>query len=301
MVQRIVDGDTIEVLRDGEAVTVRLLNVDTPETKHPLRAVECLGPEAADFLAGQLPVGSEVVLRYDEDPVDRYGRDLAGVVKDDVLVNAEIARAGLGVPVLFEPNERFYDEVAEAFEEARSQGRGVFDPSQECTFASRSEGLADRVAEVQRVADTDVQQSEAPAEAAVEEATVLLALINEVDPGTLGAAGMSAQQLADLRSTTEDMRSRAEDLHYSAVKARQDAQEQERRQEAREAAEKAEAERQVTRQPAPAQPAPHPAQPAPRPGAGYTGCRAYVGGAYVDDQGRRYTPIDCQTRLPLVP
>lgn len=346
VVQRIVDGDTIEVLRDGEAVTVRLLNVDTPETKHPLRAVECLGPEATDFLAGQLPVGSEVVLRYDEDRVDRYGRDLAGVVKDDLLVNAEIARAGLGVPVVFAPNEQFYGEVAEAFEEARSQRRGVFDPAEECTFASRSERLTDRVAEVERIADADVQQAEAPAEAVVEEATALLALIDEVDPGTLGAAGMTAQQLSDQRGITQDLRARAHEVHASAVKARQDAEEKARTQAEVEAAERAETERQAAekaeadrraaeqaeverqaaeraeaerlaeaerqesrqpvpaqpaRPPAPAQPAPQPAEPGPRPGAGYTGCRAYVGGPYIDDQGRAYTPIDCETKVPLVP
>lgn len=53
-------------------------------------------------------------------------------------------------------------------------------------------------------------------------------------------------------------------------------------------------------EPAP-QPVPRPAPPAPGPGAGYTGCRAYVGGPYIDDQGRPYTPIDCETRKPIVP
>jgi endonuclease YncB( thermonuclease family) len=53
--------------------------------------------------------------------------------------------------------------------------------------------------------------------------------------------------------------------------------------------------------PAPQPAAPQPAPPAPGPGAGYTGCRAYIGGPYIDDQGRHYTPIDCQTRQPLVP
>ena len=53
-------------------------------------------------------------------------------------------------------------------------------------------------------------------------------------------------------------------------------------------------------QPAP-KPGPQPAPPAPGPGASYTGCRAYIGGPYIDDQGRHYTPIDCQSRQPLVP
>ncbi|KHF29113.1 hypothetical protein LR68_02105 [Anoxybacillus sp. BCO1] len=31
-VQYVVDGDTIKIKKDGEIVTVRLLNIDTPET-----------------------------------------------------------------------------------------------------------------------------------------------------------------------------------------------------------------------------------------------------------------------------
>ncbi|MGY1665925.1 thermonuclease family protein [Geodermatophilus sp. SYSU D00696] len=47
-------------------------------------------------------------------------------------------------------------------------------------------------------------------------------------------------------------------------------------------------------------PAPQPA-PAPTGGSdGYTGCRAYgPHGTSLDDQGRRYTKIDCVTRLPI--
>src|SRR5579862_9156736 len=40
-VERVIDGDTIVV--DGN-VRVRLIGVDTPETKHPHKPVEPLGP-----------------------------------------------------------------------------------------------------------------------------------------------------------------------------------------------------------------------------------------------------------------
>ncbi|WP_373696021.1 thermonuclease family protein [Actinomycetospora aurantiaca] len=62
-------------------------------------AVECLGPEASAHLASLLAPGDVVTLTYDEDRFDRYGRVLAGVEKGDVLVNAEMARQGLGVAV----------------------------------------------------------------------------------------------------------------------------------------------------------------------------------------------------------
>lgn len=64
-VERVIDGDTIDVRLEGETQRVRLLNVDTPETKHPNEEIECLGPEATEFLEEQLPVGQEIELEFD--------------------------------------------------------------------------------------------------------------------------------------------------------------------------------------------------------------------------------------------
>ncbi|UJH69577.1 thermonuclease family protein [Ornithinimicrobium sp. INDO-MA30-4] len=229
VVERVIDGDTIEVNRDGEIVTVRLLNVDTPETKDPAKAVECLGPEASQFLAEQLPVGSEATLDYDEERFDSYGRELAGVTQDDVLVNAEIARAGLGVPVLFEPNARFYDEVAAAFEEAQEGERGVFSPSEDCTFASRSQALTDSVSDAQSVAATDPMAAEDSAVVLIAEATALLALIDSADPGTLAAAGMPSGELQSYRADAQANLGVAEGLRDDAIIAREDLEEDNRK------------------------------------------------------------------------
>ena len=49
-VVRVIDGDTLVANVSGHEKTIRLLNVDTPETKDPNQAPECLGPEATDFL-----------------------------------------------------------------------------------------------------------------------------------------------------------------------------------------------------------------------------------------------------------
>ena len=57
VVERVVDGDTVDVRLNGAVTRVRLLNVDTPETVDPNRPVQCLGPEASAFLASTLPAG----------------------------------------------------------------------------------------------------------------------------------------------------------------------------------------------------------------------------------------------------
>ena len=133
-VVRVIDGDTIVVRRDGQEETVRLLNIDTPETKHPNKAVQCLGPEATQALETLLRPGDDVVLRYDLERTDKYGRTLAGVFEDEVLVNAEIARLGLGVPVVFDPNRRFYPEVLAAWNEAEGEQAGLHQPDLACSL-----------------------------------------------------------------------------------------------------------------------------------------------------------------------
>src|SRR3990170_7157966 len=44
---RVIDGDTIEVLLEGEAHRVRYVGIDTPETVDPRRPVGCYGREAS--------------------------------------------------------------------------------------------------------------------------------------------------------------------------------------------------------------------------------------------------------------
>ncbi|MGO1883989.1 MAG: thermonuclease family protein [Citricoccus sp.] len=140
-VVRVIDGDTFDARINGEVERVRLLNVDTPETKHPEKSVQCLGPEAADLLEELLAPGDQIDLVYDIERFDRYDRTLAGVYKDDSLVNADLAEAGLGVAVLFEPNDRFYPEVLAAQERAEEAEAGLFDPGLECALPALAEAL----------------------------------------------------------------------------------------------------------------------------------------------------------------
>lgn len=164
---RVVDGDTVDVRRGGDEVRIRLLNVDTPETKRPSKAVQCLGPEATDLLESLLEPGDDVVLRYDEERLDRYDRTLAGVFEDEVLVNAEIARRGLGVPVVFEPNRRFHPEVLAAWNEAEAEGAGLLhEPGLECSLPA----LVD-----------PVTPGDPPAQSEIDERTAVLAAVGTGD------------------------------------------------------------------------------------------------------------------------
>lgn len=170
-VVRIIDGDTIVADVSGSEETVRLLNIDTPETKHPDKPVECLGVEATSYLKSLLSPGDSITLEYDVERLDKYGRTLAGVYKDDSLVNADIAAAGLGVAVLFPPNERFYDEVKAAEAEAQKGGEGLFSPSIKCTVPAQAQKVIDDLDDLEQ-ADPGTSAAAGTALAAVSAAVL---------------------------------------------------------------------------------------------------------------------------------
>jgi micrococcal nuclease len=110
----------------GSVERVRLLGIDTPETKAPGRPVGCYGPEASAHLAELLPVGTVVALARDVEPRDRYGRLLAWVTRepDGLFVNGEIAAGGYARLLVIAPNGARAGEVAAAVADAQRSGRG---------------------------------------------------------------------------------------------------------------------------------------------------------------------------------
>ncbi|MFP6654170.1 MAG: thermonuclease family protein [Myxococcota bacterium] len=121
--ERVVDGDTL-VLEGGHRV--RLIGVDTPETKHPNRSVEPLGPEATKFMQQRVE-GRMVALKFDRERRDRYRRILAFVYIDGQLLNEELVRKGYGRAMLNYPYSRqMKKRLAEAEQEARDAKRGIW-------------------------------------------------------------------------------------------------------------------------------------------------------------------------------
>ena len=98
-VDRVVDGDTIKV-SGGE--TVRLVGIDTPESKKPDAPVEC-GAERAAAAMRALVLGKAVVLRRDptQDAIDRYGRTLAYVDVGARDAGEEMIRGGWAKPYVY--------------------------------------------------------------------------------------------------------------------------------------------------------------------------------------------------------
>jgi micrococcal nuclease len=127
-VREVVDGDTIVVRLRGSDETVRLLGIDTPETKDPRKPVQCFGEEASRRTAELLPVGTAVRLVGDVEDRDRYDRLLAYVYRadDDLFVNLELVRGGHADVLTYPPNVAHTIELTAAVAEARREQRGLW-------------------------------------------------------------------------------------------------------------------------------------------------------------------------------
>jgi micrococcal nuclease len=324
-VVKVVDGDTIDVKYDGEKHRVRLLNINTPESVDPDKPVECLGPEASEWLKKRLPAGTEVRLERDQEKLDRYDRELAAVFVGEDLINAEIARAGLGVPMSVGENTKFLSRVEAAQAEAESAHRGLYATVLDCTLPAQ-------VAQLQAAATQTIGQAPAATAAisefdshAAEIFAVLAtakALLHTLD-GDIGGFPLIAYdgQVSSLRSQVTSVQSRldtAKTTNRTARAARQEQLDTEARLAAEEAARKAaeEAARQAEEAAAAAAaqaaqrssskstgsssrssgsssatrtqaPPPPPSDSGSGGGSGYTGCRSYAPG------GKTWTPIPC--------
>lgn len=124
-VTRVIDGDTIEVEIDGTTYDVRYIGIDTPETVHPDKPVQCFGPEAS-ARNKELVEGQMVGLEKDVSETDRFGRLLRYVWVGDEMVNAALVRDGYAQVSTFPPDVRHQDLFLQLQREAREAGRGLW-------------------------------------------------------------------------------------------------------------------------------------------------------------------------------
>lgn len=141
VVLNVVDGDTIDIRDDVRGrLRVRVLGIDSPETKKPGYTVGCWGPEATEFARTEM-LGRQVALVLDptQDRTDRYGRTLAYLVRaDNWDYSVEAARAGAARSYVYggAPVSRS-SAITAAEREARDAKRGLWGPPCDGETASR--------------------------------------------------------------------------------------------------------------------------------------------------------------------
>lgn len=144
-VVKVIDGDTIIVELNKRREHVRLIGIDTPETRPNRRAelqahdrhvdqktIFQLGNLASTYTRELLPKNSTVFLEFDLNKRDKYQRLLAYAwiqrsnSVSEILANEEILKAGYAYLLTVPPNVKYRDRLASSFAEGRRQKRGLW-------------------------------------------------------------------------------------------------------------------------------------------------------------------------------
>lgn len=127
LVFRVIDGDTVVLKFGGETEMVRLIGVDTPETVHPTKGVECFGPEASAFTKQTLKVKTKVRLLRDVEARDKYQRLLVYLfLPDGTLFNNLLIEQGFARTLAIAPNTAFASQFAASESSARDRRVGLW-------------------------------------------------------------------------------------------------------------------------------------------------------------------------------
>lgn len=111
-----IDGDTIRGVVNGERVKIRLILVDTPETKHPSLGKQPFGEEAKQFTARRISQAKIVEVEFHgTGSKDRYGRYIGHVFVSGQNLNRLLLKNGYA-RVAYAYGKYAYEEIYRAVE-----------------------------------------------------------------------------------------------------------------------------------------------------------------------------------------
>lgn len=109
-VLRAVDGDTLEIDFEGTKEKVRLIGIDTPESVHPDEDRNTEEGKTASEYTASIVEGKSIELEFDVQQRDKYGRLLAYVYVDGIMLNKTLLCDGYAVVSTYPPNVKYVDE-----------------------------------------------------------------------------------------------------------------------------------------------------------------------------------------------
>ena len=139
-VEEVIDGDTIRVrdFQTDEVFRVRYLGIDTPELDGP-DYESCFGSQAKEKNE-DLVLDQKVVLEFDKDKYDRFGRTLAYVYtldelgEKEIFVNQELLEEGYARFYLDKQNTLWQNELVQIALVAHEDFLGLWGSCGEAQF-----------------------------------------------------------------------------------------------------------------------------------------------------------------------
>lgn len=128
-VTRVVSGQTLEVTsidkRSPHPSKVRLVGIDAPDLQQ-----QPWGQAAKQELETTIAAGEPVLLEFDMQDKDAFGRYLAYVWQNGVLLNEKMVKQGYALSVARSPNHKYDRRLERAQAWARLMGQGIWNPAQ---------------------------------------------------------------------------------------------------------------------------------------------------------------------------
>jgi micrococcal nuclease len=139
-VTRIVDGDTLKISYNGQKESVRLIGIDTPESRvnkktkkdakrsgQDIETIIALGKRATAYVESLIKAGDTIIIELDVQEKDWYGRLLGYVyLSNGKMLNEEIVKAGYANVMTVPPNIKYKDKFLKAYKDARERKVGLW-------------------------------------------------------------------------------------------------------------------------------------------------------------------------------
>ena len=140
-VTRVVDGDTLKVFYLGSEESIRLIGIDTPESRvnkktkkdakrsgQDIETIIAMGKRATKYVEGLVKSGDLITIEFDVQERDKYERLLGYVyLSNGKMLNGEIVRAGYANVMTIPPNVKYEDRFLKAYKQAREDKRGLWE------------------------------------------------------------------------------------------------------------------------------------------------------------------------------
>jgi endonuclease YncB( thermonuclease family) len=135
IVLKVLDGDTIQVIINGETKIVRYLGIDAPQVKTASIPAQWKSAEALDKNRA-LVEGKIVTLIKDKTDADSAGRLLRYVLTDTVFVNREMVKTGFAVSMPANPDSACMMVLNDVQNSARTLRLGIWVPTPTTTIGT---------------------------------------------------------------------------------------------------------------------------------------------------------------------
>lgn len=122
------DGDTAHLRINDIDEPVRFLAIDTPETVKPGSPVQPYGKEASDYTCNAIKEANQITLEYEStNKTDKYGRILAWVYVDGVLLQQELVEKGLAKVAYLYGDYKYTNDLQQVENKAKEAQLGLWE------------------------------------------------------------------------------------------------------------------------------------------------------------------------------